>query len=756
MDGPRRRWTSEVRVDRGTRVSRRAFLRAAALAGATTAGVAAFGPAFAARRPVLDEPFHPAQAIVDPIADLAEALSYDVDTIFRFVSDKVRYEPYVGILRGPQGTLDARAGNSADQAQLLAALLDASLIPFRFAIGGIDQDAAGALSAAAIQDEATLTAATFDGLAGRLPDVEPPAPPAVSPESQAIIDAATAAQEEILGWAVKEVDDTLATITSALDAAGKELPNGFTSIPEREVDEHIWVQALIGPEWVDLDASANGAEAGVAMASASDTPDVLPEELYHVVDLAVIVENASDVGVTRDLAMNLSMRADRLAGLPMTFVNASPSGIEQFGAAVTPVAGTISYVPTLAIGDEAFGGTPIRFGRGEDLGEGLLDGAEEILGGSGLGSETSAQWLELTVTSPERDPVVVTRTIFDRFSDEARAAGELDATLLEAAETIEIEGLGDVEVLPALATTWLTVNVGVPSPHAPVLTSEPGDTGEPAVFAHGQHVMREFSELALGLPTGTRSFVDAPNVVAYTVAPTADVSGQPLVELGLDIWHRSRGVVPVAGIDSSQPPAAVAGVLDHVAERLLSGAVPGLPGRTADPTDVPTASVGSVFEAAREAGVPFLAIETPDDVASLDYPPAVAEMLRSSLASGWSAVAPQRPVELPSGDRAGWWLIDPISGRVADQLDDGRGADLEYQATLTPGQLARETAQKKLARDCLTAAALAFAWLVSSICGGLALSTGSAGAALACGAGIGAGLLGFAGPMQRCTGAALA
>ena len=45
----------------------------------------------------------------DAIGNQALALDYDQDSIFRFVSDEIAYEPYPGILRGALGTLQARA-----------------------------------------------------------------------------------------------------------------------------------------------------------------------------------------------------------------------------------------------------------------------------------------------------------------------------------------------------------------------------------------------------------------------------------------------------------------------------------------------------------------------------------------------------------------------------------------------------------------------------------------------------------------------
>ncbi len=85
------------------------------------------------------------QVQADPIGDLAFELDYNLDSIFRFVADEISYEPYPGVLRGALGTLQARAGNSVDKALLLAALLDASLIPYRFARGRLDEAASAQL-----------------------------------------------------------------------------------------------------------------------------------------------------------------------------------------------------------------------------------------------------------------------------------------------------------------------------------------------------------------------------------------------------------------------------------------------------------------------------------------------------------------------------------------------------------------------------------------------------------------------------------
>ena len=133
--------TSEM-TDRTWRLGRRAFL---AVAGATAFGTLAAGRALGQSTSPGTTTDFPPPTSVDPIGDLAFALDADIDRIFRFVADEIRYEPYAGALRGAKGTLASRAGNSVDQALLLAALLDAAQAQVRFASGKIDEPTAATL-----------------------------------------------------------------------------------------------------------------------------------------------------------------------------------------------------------------------------------------------------------------------------------------------------------------------------------------------------------------------------------------------------------------------------------------------------------------------------------------------------------------------------------------------------------------------------------------------------------------------------------
>ncbi|MGE3819876.1 MAG: transglutaminase domain-containing protein, partial [Isosphaeraceae bacterium] len=84
----------------------------------------------------------------DPfVAGKAAELDYSVSQILAYLSDEVKFETYVGSLRGSRGTLWGNAGNALDEASLGIALLRGSGIPSRYATGPITDGQASQLIA---------------------------------------------------------------------------------------------------------------------------------------------------------------------------------------------------------------------------------------------------------------------------------------------------------------------------------------------------------------------------------------------------------------------------------------------------------------------------------------------------------------------------------------------------------------------------------------------------------------------------------
>ena len=148
----------------------------------------------------------------------------------------------------------ARAGNSADQAALLAALLTASGVPVRFVEGELDASQAQRLLAASTLDvEAAPSHARGSrrGKAGRLMAVAAPA----RRGDQARIVRRSASGEQVVSWVRGQVLDTVELLESALASAGMPIPEQPAELPELETQRHVWLQMASGPAWIDLDPS---------------------------------------------------------------------------------------------------------------------------------------------------------------------------------------------------------------------------------------------------------------------------------------------------------------------------------------------------------------------------------------------------------------------------------------------------------------------------------------------------------------------
>ena len=89
--------------------------------------------------------FSNSTAVGAEIEQLARSLDYDPVKLFYYVRNNVDYEPYLGVMAGPNWTLLQGAGNSFDQALLLSSLLRESGIQTRYVYGEIEVSAGDAV-----------------------------------------------------------------------------------------------------------------------------------------------------------------------------------------------------------------------------------------------------------------------------------------------------------------------------------------------------------------------------------------------------------------------------------------------------------------------------------------------------------------------------------------------------------------------------------------------------------------------------------
>jgi len=639
----------------------------------------------------------PTRPWTDPIGDLALSLDYDVDRIFRFVTDDIRYEPYPGILRGARGTLAAGAGNSVDKALLLAALLDAGAVHYRFARGPLDAATSTALLGSLSTDLDGARKMAKDPLARGLEQATAvgatvrPTDSAQLAQIEQDTSTVVAQAAPRLAATKADLDGTVTMIEDALQGAGVDLPSGTDlSLPPAESTAHTWVQVAMGPDWVDLDPTMAGSQPGAVLTKPAETLTALPDDLRSKIEFGVLVETMSGGQLTTNEVLTYDGYADALAETPVTFAQGKPSGFQSLGQTLGDLLGEgwLQYRPALFVGSQivvADRSVAFPSGSGSDPFGTQASGAPA----GPVEGEATAEWLEVRVTPPGAATDVARRTVFDRLPADLRASGQLTPSAVAPIQLAD-DGKGSADFLPMLGVRTFAVATG-PTTAASVAAVPKDALG---MFALAYHSVRDALGAELALDAGARTFVDGPNIAALTV-DVADNGGSRVARLGLDILRRDQGVLPLTGTPiGAARSQLIAGVLSQLAERFAIEV-------QADPR-LPTAvtDVGTVFEAAANQGIHTLVLQgsVPD---TLPYGPAATSLIKDAVASGDVVVVPAAPVMVGDRERVGWWKVDPRTGVTTDVMDDGAGqsvgeyaliVDEDLGAILCEGAMARQVA----------------------------------------------------------------
>jgi transglutaminase-like putative cysteine protease len=682
----------ELAVNHGTTTSstsrpidRRTLLKGSAGVAAATLGAGVLGGRVAGQIDSTPPPVPTTTAPpVDPIPDLAAQLGYDREANFAFVRDEIHYESYAGVLRGAKGTLWARAGNSADQAMLLAALLDASQLPYRFAVGSLSEEAQEELvsltnasreRAQAAFDARTAASYGFD------PAADLPPEPVLTPEVQSLLDEATALAESSRATTAEWFDSTASTIRDALDAAGVILPEPGSPIPQMELDQHVWVQTPDGPDWATLDPTFPAETTTGERATVAQTVAELPPEMSHIVRFRVVAEEVQSGAPYRRDAVTKEFTSSDLINLPVSFMVIPTEGLEALGQSLNRLfdAG-MSFNPAIVFGtDEEAASTPVVFDSQEDSVLGLFDEGSADEGAPGEG-ETIALWYGVDVMSPGLAPVTVERPWFDRFTAEQRLAEELDLTQMAP---VQLFTRSDGSVTIAGLDTMTIVGVEVARLPLQIAFSDPELTD---LLAGTNTMGPTFSALrdALGIDLewnrGFSSWVASPQITGFTFKPEDPLDEESPLILEMDLLVHGPATAPFPASEgtpaagASIHPAMAAGIIDQLAERLMLD--PDVWSLDSEQEGKRRASihVGRVFDEAVAASIPIWAMVPGDDTSGLDLPAASVAAIQQSLDLGLVVVSPEQSVEIDGEARTGWWVIDPVTGTTRDQMDSGGGS----------------------------------------------------------------------------------
>jgi hypothetical protein len=685
-------------------LSRRRLLASGGVGLGTVALAGAGGPAalhLASARQFGGTPAGPPAPVTaveagETAADVAARLGYDVEAIYRFVADEVSYEAYDGALRGAKGTLWARAGNSADQAMLLGALLEAAQVRYRYATGALpaaEAEALAALLAPTAEDvrERFAASATAAALNATGLDEVPAESPQLSPEDQARLDEVVALGQEAFERAGQSVNSVSSQIGEALAGAGVELPPlAAPALTALEADQHVWIQVADGPDWIDLDPSVPGLDPGTAVGEAASTFDAAPDAWSHTLTVKVAADEYFAGAVARRDVVTLTTTSQRAVDTSIGVSMAPAESLGGVGLGITQLfTGQMTIFPSIIMGDELIEASqPMLFATDGASTVGVLDEGSPIVGAAE--GETIAVWLIVEIASPGAAPVVVERPLLDRLPAADRATGAFTPESVASISVAE-NVMGEEMLSEFNALTLLQIETArVPSQHILARLKNPSMVGALEMLGFSLPGLRNTLGLERETEAGVWSYPSGPNVTAFTYHAAAPETAAGELRVSADLLHRQRASLPLSDAATEAMPVhplVLSGVLDAVAEETL------LAPETRGETGAPEPSIGRIFTLAAEAGVGITVLSTVGDLSRVTADELSVALMTAALEEGAIVVVPERPVDLDGVPFTGWWVIDPLSGRTWDQLQNGRS----FAASRVPGVVRSLRAQDTLA-----------------------------------------------------------
>ncbi len=598
------------------------------------------------------------------------------EAIAAWVAERVGFEAYAGLLRGPQGTLDAGRGNALDVAVLAARLIGDAGYDAEVVLGTLGEADALRLFERAPPPLAAVPAdlaVRRDRLAADLRALAD----ATTPEELRAPEALPFDVGASLEAAARDAID----LAVLLDAAGVSLGGAdLDGVLLDDARAYAWVRVSDGPGGaLDLHPLLDPPPTDVAVERT--LVGGVPDDLTHRIRVEVVLERRRGAELEEErVAGPYERPVAALAGgvvevvltpLALGAENAAEDGEE---ADVVPT----FDVPTVAVlggtldGALAFdprtGATfPLDAGAAPAAGvvretaRGFGAAAGALATDPGI-AEVTAVWLDVALVAPGGDETTWRRALLDRVGPANRAEGSRE--------------LGAPSFAPLRTVVGLTVATG---PVAPLTALQAALDAVVASGEHARYLLRvaEAPDVPAGPEVGAW-----PADAAWALLAQADAgfdvgrpapavvlrqtgwSGtdeDPVARSWVDVLSAPARAV-VAGDARVEPSAALAaGVrLSHLEAAPLRERVGVDPVWTAPDVLRQALDAGAVLTVWRPGTAPDLLV----------VPAASRAAVAADLAAGRVVIVADRvPDHLPYA----WWAVDPGTGDALGMLADGRG-----------------------------------------------------------------------------------
>lgn len=633
---------------------------------------------------------------------LLDQLDYDSEKIIEFVHHQIAFEQYSGLLRGPKGTLMSRAGNSLDQAVLLAKLLNDAGYEARIASGSLN----GEQSKELIQEmkNIRLEAPKIGDMANTISSLKNSGFMPNLKQNQ-VSELVQAIDREPTITDMPEFESFQETTT--------DVYNQFRKISQHQEEktsaqilsdssDYYWVESKTGAssEWQAIHPVINSANIP-KLNRLKTIADTIPSELTHRIRLQMFIEKRTGDKLDVIPIMNeWEKPVANLVGSPLTFAITPNSLLGEVSTDLDPkkvIEESNFFIPLLN------GQTPegaIFFDRYGTLIDPLVANqpssgifattgdifrdAISTIGDQEELPSLSAAWMEITLINPAGEEVTYKRILADRLGVAARAGDASlpkfteDETYLSSLLRINTVMIGAgrtprgmvidsqtsqwQDTFPGLkALIWGDDSSLLSNTEKKQLTNLPTQWMGALALLNRFDLVEEWSENHL-------IYKHEPFVAIHTAGVA--VNGKSMA--AVDIVHNSRYAFDISGKDPKFDPRALTAA--GVWETLVEGSLLKI-GDTLKNTQ-------AVMHAAQDQSIDLRVIKPGEAIIGTDISGDAKRYLQDDLDRGYAVIVPSRQ---PSGlDSTGWWRIDPVNGETLGIMDDGRGqAATEYSTVQT-------------------------------------------------------------------------
>ena len=665
---------------------------------------------------------------------IVDEIGIDPGDLFTWVKANVAFVPYLGALRGAEGVLMDRVGNSLDQSLLLASLLAGAGFAVRLKHADLSVEMVDGLWAGLAA--ARIPAVTNEAAAT---DTEEAAPVGASLLEAAdlyginpanvgkVIDTSNADAAQIFVDLSPNVANSTSALAGILGPIGTENPTAeVVAAAKAALSDHWWVEYQDNGSWVGLDLMAPDAASGTLVpASAVFDPVALPDEFEQLVTVRVIAEQLKGGALSQKVVLEQAIKPRDMLGATMGFRH-FPMAWPEDWPQMTPddvqiklraaLYAQTEWLPVLTLGDAVLGTAGVM-----DTGEldpsphpvnpfmqmttamiGMVSKATDVLATGGdpdqllavdpqletprpprEEGELVSERLEFIIARPGAAPIVTSRDVFDLIGPDARAKGDFSSFMMSGQKALDRSMAmleeSEIQILGSKLDPDFLIHLGALSAlgNQPVLD----ELSKDPFGKLPSNYMELFSKLS-GLPFALYSLASLRfSLNAYSDWVFVD---RPMIVLQHTRLRRAGGgdflaevsldiVENGVGVDPFAADNAIGLRLSQgVADTFAEAAALQQVGAVQP-------NVASVFSAVDQPGAGWISLRPGDQplLAGMGWNADAKARMAQDLAGGNMLVLP--PVPRAEQLLAGWWRVDPATGQTLGISATGHGqAMVEY------------------------------------------------------------------------------